>query len=266
MKNIIYLLLLIVVFMSCEEPSDSDILNPYTEVAVDGTVELDVLNSDALWIEIEAESATFQVTGQGLSNIESVTVDVRLVTVDEGGDNIAGAPATLETISDVSSFADTISLTYSGSELLDALALNAEDVTPGSKFVVSFKKTISGQVYADRASFGILVSCPTSIPAGTYDVKGQGSQVQLTYDGAGVYTVSNLNYNYYNVAYGDIPAKFLDVCNNLTLQGFNEGTAYGIAWVGSGTYNEASGEIALTYADATYNPTAFASVVLVPVE
>ncbi len=261
MRKLLYITLAVLIAFACEEPGDADILNAHSVVPVEGTVELNVPTTSALWIDINAESATLDVTGEGLDQIDAISVDVRLV----GTDGISGEAAVLEEITDVASLSDTISLTYTGTEILSALGLSADAVAAGSKFVLSFTKTIDGVKYSDRGSYTILVSCPTNIALGDYQLKGGTDIVTLTYDGAGIYTLSNLNFNYYSPSYGDINAKFLDVCNDLTLQGFSGNTPYGIAWVGEGSYNPDTGEISFNYADATYNPSYFAAATFVPV-
>jgi hypothetical protein len=160
--------------------------------------------------------------------------------------------AALEEITDPMMLADTVEFSFSSDDFLTALGLSAAEVIPGNAFNVVFEKTIEGQEVIDRAYHKVLVSCPTNIPLGTWTLKGSSATTNLSYDGAGIYSLTELQFGYYNPAYGDIPAKFLDVCDDLTLLGSTEGTPFGIAWAGTGSYDQDAGEISFTYYDATY--------------
>lgn len=101
----------------------------------------------------------------------------------------------------------------------------------------------------------IAIKCSSNIPEGTYLETGTGGmEVELVALGDGRYTLSQMNFRYYNPAYADIPGTFNDVCNNLTLEGVPVPEAYGIAWVGSGSFDPGTNTLTFTVADATYNP------------
>lgn len=243
--NLIYALCLLF-FWSCDEPSNTDILNSYTEINSDAKVS--VITSDGLWVEPLAASyeAVFEVTGSDVESISGLSVGVAINV-----DGVVSDVAEIETI-DASVLPDTVELTYTAGDFLSALGMESADVKAGDKFQVIFTKTVDGKVVKDRTSFGVLVACPTNIPLGTWTLKGGGGTSVLSYDGAGVYSLSELQFGYYNPAYGDIPAKFLDVCDDLTLLGSTVGTAYGIAWTGTGSYDADAGEMTFAYYDATY--------------
>ena len=260
-KKISMLLLAITALWSCNEPSPFDILNPGQDI--DSDARLAVVGSADLWIDLNGAQTTFRLTGVDLQDISSVSINVVLVTQNEDMENIATLPVALEEISNPSMLSDTIEFVFTSSEFLAALGVNASDVVPGNAFNVVFEKTINGKTVIDRAFHKVLVSCPTNIPLGTWTLKGSTSTTELSYDGAGVYSLTELQFGYYNPAYGDIPGKFLDVCDDLTLLGSTEGTAYGIAWAGTGSYDADAGEMSFTYYDATYcGPDCVASVTL----
>lgn len=252
---------------SCiDEPTDQDILNPYSEVG--SSAELSIPTGADLWIDPSTSSTTFVVEGgDDLSDITALEMGVVSVTADAEGNTVVSPVSKLRDITDIAGLGDGTEFTVSGTEMLSALGISASDLVPGNRLQIVFTKTIGGKQYKDRASHSVLISCPSDIPTGAYTVAGSTTEVMITSDGAGVYTISNLNFNYYSTSYGDIPAKFLDVCNDLTLLGFNEGTAYGIAWIGSGTYTPAEGAnkatLSFTYSDQTYNPNFEASITFV---
>lgn len=110
-----------------------------------------------------------------------------------------------------------------------------------------------------QATLSLSITCPSEIPEGTYHeintgTGGAARAVQLTSLGGGRYELSQMNFAYYNAGYADIPGEFIDVCNELTLQGVPVGAAYGIAWIGTGVYNPTAKTLSFTVSDATYNP------------
>ena len=77
--------------------------------------------------------------------------------------------------------------------------------------------------------------------------------VELTKNADGSYTLSQMNFDYYNPGYDPIPGTFVDICGELTLQG-TPTNVFGIAWIGSGSYDPDTGNLSFSVSDQTYNP------------
>jgi hypothetical protein len=117
----------------------------------------------------------------------------------------------------------------------------------------------------NQVNVAMSITCPSEIPEGTYHETATGTggaarAVTLTALGDGRYTLSQMNFNYYNAGYDDIPGTFNDVCNSLTLEGVST-SVFGIAWIGTGTYDPVAKTLSFAVSDATYNPTAIENMV-----
>lgn len=123
-------------------------------------------------------------------------------------------------------------------------------------------KDVEGEEYAGLTkSFALKLerNCPSTIPEGTYwetntGTGGADRAVTLTALGDGRYSISQMNFDFFNPGYADIPGEFVDVCNSLELQAVPVGAVFGIAWVGPGTYDENTGNLSFAVSDATYCP------------
>ncbi len=120
---------------------------------------------------------------------------------------------------------------------------------------------VEGEDYEGLSKSFVLTlerNCPSTIQEGTYwetatGTGGAARAVTLTAMGDGRYELSQMNFDYYNPGYDDIPGEFVDVCDVLTLQGVAT-SVFGIAWVGTGTYDPVAITLSFTVSDATYNP------------
>jgi hypothetical protein len=138
------------------------------------------------------------------------------------------------------------------------------NITPDELIPLTF--TITGatgaEVSANYATFtnNIRTLCPSEIPLGTYIETTDNAAVELTRLGSNTYRLSQMNFRYYDPGYADIPGDFSDVCDQLTLLGNPVGAAYGIAWIGTGTWDEDTQILTFEVSDATYNPDYVASM------
>jgi hypothetical protein len=108
--------------------------------------------------------------------------------------------------------------------------------------------------YNGTCSISVSVSCPTSIPSGSYEVTAYANQNPLagtTYtvniqQGAGTqFSIANFNLDYQTPFYDTfnnlpIGGGFVDVCNEVTL---NTVGAFGVFWSGTGTFDPSTNTI-----------------------
>lgn len=99
--------------------------------------------------------------------------------------------------------------------------------------------------------------CTSAIPEGTYIEQCSGNTSVVTKIGSNTYRITQLNNCYYSGDYGDVFGEFSDVCEELTLLGVNNPDAFGIKWIGSGSFDAATNTITLSVADQEYNPDFF---------
>ncbi len=155
---------------------------------------------------------------------------------------------------------------YSAPIAFDILLDGFESSDDLRSLVITISGAATEGVAAKNTSIEITLgySCISDIPLGTYIESESGTEVELTRNEDGVYVLSNMNFRFYNPAYGDVPGYFTDTCNQLELQGVPVESAYNIAWIGSGSYNPEDGSLSFTRADATYNPDYFVEDVYLP--
>lgn len=238
----------------------------------------DESGQEILWtesfVEIEeaATAAGAEVTNaydqedEGVATPTSVTIGLAsatlstpvTVTFEVGGDAIEGVhynmitPGNTVTIPAGEHFAE---IEY------EILTYN---ISPEELIPLTF--TITGATGADvSANYAtytnnIRTLCPSEIPLGTYVETTDNAEVELTRLGSNTYRLSQMNFRYYNPGYADIPGDFSDVCDELTLLGNPVGAAYGIAWIGSGMWDEDTQTLTFEVSDATYNPDYVASM------
>ena len=192
------------------------------------------------------------------------------------------APIVLQTIS---TFPSTVVIT--GASVASALGIPIDSLAVGDKFQVTLPintadgRRLTTALDSDlcnepaQPSFGgcgvaWAISCPSAIPVGTFTATSGGTStdgcpptnplsglpydITLTDEGAGVYTVSDFSagvyQNWYGACYGytfETPISFIDVCNNLTLIGKNDG--FTCLVTGSGTYDPATGIITINWSN-----------------
>jgi len=137
---------------------------------------------------------------------------------------------------------------------------------PTGKPVPGYSVNINGAGNNPGINYSIAydVSCPSSIPLGTWTnvttggscltYKSGGGDVELTKIGSIRYEISDFDFGFYGIA---TRAQFNDVCNDLTLGGATE---FGISWSGSGVFTPnggVNGKGRLEFPchfDATFNP------------
>ena len=140
------------------------------------------------------------------------------------------------------------------------LTILADNIEAGEKLSIIINITDSDATINPNFSTAthiIQITCPSDIALGAYAETltgtGAGVPVELTKNTDGSYTLSQMNFDYYNPGYDPIPGTFVDICGELTLQGAPT-DVFGIAWIGSGSYDPDTGNLSFSVSDATYNP------------
>ncbi|HKK76500.1 MAG TPA: hypothetical protein VJ953_15575 [Saprospiraceae bacterium] len=146
-------------------------------------------------------------------------------------------------------------ITVNGSEMLAALGLSEDDVSPGDEFdfvgrlvltdgriftETNSSATVTGNVFRGHFNFTMPAGCPSDL-AGTFaytttniwcggaDVSGEVDLVSL---GGGAYEFSDWAFGAYGPCYGGGTAggdlNFQDVCSEVTFTGFTD--SFGDTW------------------------------------
>jgi hypothetical protein len=208
---------------------------------------------------------TLDVDGFSATEVNSVDIEVVFVENDRVFDpfqeiyvDSVYAPVIVKTIT---TFPSTIQI--SGSDVAAALKKNVNDFEVGDSFTATFpintgdgrRLTVAlnselcnqpGQPSFGGCSVAWVVTCPSNIPAGAYEVTINGTNkkytVNLESEGGGNYTIDNFNLDYDLGFYGgfdELPlsAAFSDVCGDLILNGVAD---FGVSWRGTGSYDAAT--------------------------
>ena len=216
--------------------------------------------------DLAAEEVEFTIDVNGFNITEVSSVDLELVFTQLGvlldlegnpRDSV-WAPVLITTIN---TFPSTVNIT--GQQVADILGIDVDDFAVGDSFQLTFPiNTADGRrltvaLNSDlcnepvQPSFGGCsflwgISCPSEIPAGTWDVYVVASDVtygvEITADGAGFYSIANFNLDYqppFYDTFNNLPISggFTDVCNTIYL---NKVGTYGVQWTGVGTYDPAN--------------------------
>jgi len=201
------------------------------------------------YLDPNTTQLSFNVTTEGLSQVNSVDVLMTYNNSETG---------TSETVvySNVTSFPATVKISLA--ELLGAFdphVLTQDSLSLGDTFVVGGAMKMadgrylnggySPSVFSKRpVTLTYTVSCPSNIPVGKWEVQvassGETYTVNLTKVGGGTYQIDNFNLDYDLDFYGGFndlgaAATFVDICNDLTLNGVEPN--YNISWRGSGVYD-----------------------------
>ncbi len=146
-------------------------------------------------------------------------------------------------------------ITINGSEILTALNLTADDVSPGDEFdfvgrlvltdgriftQTNSSSTVTGNVFRGHFNFSMPASCPSDL-TGTYeysttDIWCGGDPVTGTVDieaqGGGVYSFSDWAFGAYGPCYGGGSAGgslfFQEICAEVSFTGFTD--SFGDTW------------------------------------
>lgn len=222
MKNITYLLGLILVLgviSSCTKEEDE---NPFASIEPKGAV-VSVGNVQTGFFDLtdpDNAGIAFDLTTKGEA-VNSVTV----LQSTKGG-----APQEIATIS---SFPATISVSLA--DIMASSGLTMDDLAPGDQTVFSFQNvsTPSG-TYPSGASLSIDMSCQSDL-GGMMDVTTVGwcgetftGTAELVALGGGSYTVADMSFGAYEVCYGAGSAlpegdlTIVDICNELSYAGLSQ--------------------------------------------
>jgi len=189
--------------------------------------------------------------------------------VDSQGEAVSSAKMWISRNgSDPIPFADITSLPanfdISLTEAATALGISPDDFMGGDVVTFSFSDVTSAAgVFPSGYTFNVDASCPSAIMEGTYNSVTTGlstdaccpdpvtveGTVELTSDGAGLYTISDWSagiylawYEVYGItASTDISGSLKDVCNTISANGITE--PFGTAVEATGTYDPATGII-----------------------
>ena len=229
MKNITYLLGLILVLgviSSCTKEEDE---NPFASIEPQGAVvSVGNLQSDFFNLtDPDNAGVTFDLTTKG-ETVNSVT----LLQSTKGA-----APVELTT---VSSFPATVSVSLA--DIMASSGLTIDDLAPGDQTVFSFANvgTPSG-TYPSGSSLTILMACPSDL-AGTYSYSSSNmfcdgtmeGEVELIANGGGVYTFNDWSFGAYPLCYDGFVAEswgtltFTDECGEVFFSGDTDN--YGDTW------------------------------------
>ena len=256
--NLKYILFLglMVILTGCFDESGQDIL--WTESLVEiqeATTAAGAVVTNAYDQEDDgvATPASVRVNLASAALSESVTV-----TFEVGGDAIEGVHYNMITNGNT--------VTIPAGEFFAEIEYEilTYNITPDEQIPLTFTLTdATGNVgLSNYVTFtnNIRTLCPSEIPTGTYIETTAGDEVEVTRLGSATYRISQMNFRYYNPGYAPIPGDFSDVCDELTLLGNPVPEAYGIAWIGSGTWDEDTQTMSFEVSDATYNPTYVAAM------
>jgi hypothetical protein len=130
----------------------------------------------------------------------------------------------------------------------DTLSLGDNFIVGGAMKMVDGRYLNGGyspSVFSKRpVTLTYTVSCPSNIPEGKWEVHVASSDetytLNITKTGGGTYQIDNFNLDYDLDFYGGFndltaAATFIDICNDLTLNGVEPN--YGISWRGAGVYD-----------------------------
>lgn len=258
MKKIIYIFITLMVFsLGCTK---EDVLTVDFETKAHFT-ETEVTKRPLFTQAGQVERESVEVTLLGSAS--SSAIDLNVSVDSEASTAVEGVHYQLIT--------ESVSIPageYSAPIEFDILLDGFESPDDLRSLVITISGAATEGVAAQNTTIEITLgySCISDIPLGTYIESESGTEVELTRNEDGVYVLSNMNFRYYNPAYGDVPGYFTDVCNQLKLQGVPVAEAFDIAWIGSGTYNPDDGSLSFTRSDATYNPDYIVEDVYLPKE
>ena len=182
----------------------------------------------------------------------AITVNI---AVDESSTAIEGVHYSLAA-NTVSIAAGEVSAALPLTAILDGFNGDPSNV---QKLVLTISDASGAEIATNLSTITISMSitCPSDIPLGAYAETatgtGDGIAVELTKNEDGTYTLSQMNFDYYSPGYDPVPGTFVDVCNTLTLQGVST-DVFGIAWIGTGSYDPSTGNLTFAVSDQTYNP------------
>lgn len=245
---------------SCED-KDKQLFDDFQQGSIPLFAQEDDDSGLVNFLDPDQTMLSFNVTTEGLSPVSSVDV---LVTYNNSE---TGASETI-TYTNVTTFPATVKITLS--ELLAAFdtdVVTQDTLSLGDNFIIGgAMKMVDGRyldggyspsVFSKRpVTLTYTVSCPSSIPVGKWEIHVESSDatytVNLTRVGGGTYTIDNFNFDYDLNFYGGFndlagAATFVDICNDLTLNGVEPN--YGISWRGSGVYDP--GAQTLTFGEIT---------------
>lgn len=213
--------------------------------------------------DIAAEEIEFSIDVNGFNLTEINSVDMELVFTQLGVLlDLEGNPRDSVwapvLVSNITTFPSTVNIT--GQEVADLIGISVDDLAVGDSFRLTFPiNTADGrrltvalnsdlcnepvQPSFGGCSFQWGISCPSDIPAGTWNVYIVASDVtygvEIVADGAGVYSMPNFNLDYqpgFYDTFDNLPISggFTDVCNTIYL---NKVGTYGVQWTGLGVYD-----------------------------
>lgn len=246
----IYVLVFLAFFVACED--SSDVLDYKGPVSVKFTAPA----ATELFLFTNAgQEAPVTSTIDLIGSPSGSSIDVT-ISVDESSTAIEGVHYSLASTT-VSIPAGEVSAALPVTAILDGFGGD-----PGNKqtLVINITSANGAEVAVSLSQIELTMSitCPSEIPLGAYAEVGTGTgagiAVELTKNEDGSYTLSQMNFDYYSPGYDPVPGTFVDVCNTLTLQGVPT-DVFGIAWIGTGTYDPATGSLRFSVSDQTYNPT-----------
>ncbi len=185
----------------------------------------------------EAVTVTFTTSGNAIEGVHYTL----------GGGNTATIPAG----------ANSVTVPY---EVLTYNIGTEEEIVLGFELTDAQGAELSANY--SNVNIQLQTLCTSAIPEGTYVDDISGGTAVLTKIGSNSYRLSDMNWccepgsGYYTRDYGEIFGEFSDVCDDLTLAGVPGEDQFGIAWIGSGTFDPATNTMTFTVSDGTYNPDA----------
>ncbi|MFA0962693.1 hypothetical protein AB9P05_12900 [Roseivirga sp. BDSF3-8] len=239
----------------------------------------------------EEVNFVLDVDGFGVTEVNSVELILTFIesngTVDEEGNPVDSVYAPI-LLREVGSFPSDVTVT--GQEAAGALGISVDALEVGDRFQLTFPiNTADGrrltvplssdlcqqpaQPGFGGCSYAWGIACPSAIPTGTYAYVASGSStdpnvsdanpsnvtgtVELS-GGNGTYTLSDLSAGLYDYWYcdpyaacGAQPGNFIDVCNDLSING--QATVFtsccGDALSGGGSYDPDTGVITLSWSN-----------------
>jgi hypothetical protein len=233
---------------SCED-KDKQLFNDFEQGSIPLFAQEDDDSGLVNFLDPDQTMLSFNVTTEGLSPVSSVDVLLTYNNSETG---------TSETViySNVNNFPAPVKISLN--DLLGAFSsdvVTQDSLSLGDTFVVGgAMKMVDGRylnggyspsVFSKRpVTITYTVSCPSSIPVGKWEVhvvsSGATYTVNLTKVGGGTYQIDNFNLDYDLDFYGGFndlaaAATFVDICNDLTLNGVEPN--FKISWRGSGAYD-----------------------------
>ena len=205
-------------------------------VATDGSVTVNLASREL----DQPVTVTYEVSGSAIEGVHYNLLGTGNTVTIPAGEFFAEIPFEVLTYNIPTDAPETLTITLTG-------AAGAQGV----------------EVSANYATVNLTLRtlCTSAIPEGMYmeTATSNGGESVLTKIGSNVYRLSDMNWGYYSRGYGAIFGEFTDVCDELTLAGVPGESNFGIAWIGTGSYDPDTNTLTFSGADGTYNSTIFVS-------